>query len=269
MATDVPALRPLGVGEMLDRAIKIVLRHWKPLVVLVFAIVVPLQVVSSLFALSAEDADTRTVVAAGVVAIAAALLATLLAEGACFKAIIDGYLGHGTSARESAGFVARRVHALLWLSLVSFVGVILGFIACILPGIWLFVAWSVAIPAMLAEDVRGRAALGRSFRLVRGRWWSALAVIVLATLLTSVVGAAVGFVLGFLTVFAESEAAEFVANAVASILSNVITTPFMAAVITVLYVDLRVRKEGFDLALLAERIGRGATAPPEPPYTAA
>ena len=32
----------------------------------------------------------------------------------------------------------------------------------------------------------------------------------------------------------------------------------MAAVITVLYVDLRVRKEGFDLQLLAERVGLAA-----------
>ena len=37
--------------------------------------------------------------------------------------------------------------------------------------------------------------------------------------------------------------------------SSMITTPFLAAVIVVLYFDLRVRKEGFDLFLLAQRMG--------------
>ena len=43
------------------------------------------------------------------------------------------------------------------------------------------------------------------------------------------------------------------------------TTPFIAAVTIVLYVDLRVRKEGFDLALLAARFGvrrRRSAGPP-------
>ena len=48
-------------------------------------------------------------------------------------------------------------------------------------------------------------------------------------------------------------------EAVANLVSSLLTTPFIAAVVTLTYFDLRVRKEGFDLAVLAERMG-GAPA---------
>jgi hypothetical protein len=44
---------------------------------------------------------------------------------------------------------------------------------------------------------------------------------------------------------------------IAGIVGAAVTTPFQAALLTVLYFDLRVRKEGFDLELLAEGIGGG------------
>ena len=49
--------------------------------------------------------------------------------------------------------------------------------------------------------------------------------------------------------------AGIVLNVIAGTLSKVLTTPFTAAFVTVLYFDLRVRKEAFDLQLLAQRIG--------------
>ncbi len=48
---------------------------------------------------------------------------------------------------------------------------------------------------------------------------------------------------------------EAIGQAVATTAASVLTTPFTAAVIAVLYFDLRVRKEGFDLELLARRVG--------------
>jgi hypothetical protein len=50
------------------------------------------------------------------------------------------------------------------------------------------------------------------------------------------------------------------ANAVAEIL----TRPFYAAVTTVVYYDLRVRHEGFDVVLLAEQLGIRAPEFPAP-----
>jgi hypothetical protein len=117
--------------------------------------------------------------------------------------------------------------------------------------------------------VKGRKALGRSFRLVRNYWWRTFALVLLGTLLASIVAAALVGALTAVTFTAENDVAVTVANVLATIVAGLVTTPFIAAVTIVLYIDLRVRKEGFDLALLAERFGEpGASwsvpAPPVP-----
>ena len=47
----------------------------------------------------------------------------------------------------------------------------------------------------------------------------------------------------------------FTVATLAAIIAKSITTPFSAAYVTVLYFDLRVRREAFDLQLLAEHVG--------------
>ena len=270
----VPVLRPLGIGEILDVAIKITTRHWWTLVRIVLIVVVPLELASAAIDLSAAggvvttggetgfdetgefDPDAVwTFVAAVVVAFTLSLLAQTLATGACFKAVADAYLGREPSWKRSLAETLKRLHSIIWISVLTYVLGGLGLVACIIPGIWLFIAWTVAVPAHLTEGVKGRKALGRSFALVRNYWWRTFALVVLGSLLAGIVTVALAGALGALTFSAESEVAVVVASVVASIVAGVITTPFVAAMTIVLYIDLRVRKEGFDLALLAERFG--------------
>jgi len=285
---DVPVLRPLGVGEVLDVGIKLTVRHWWTLVRAVLVVVVPLQFVAALALLSApsesdlstfgengtlSEHDVWTFGAAVFVGFVLSLLGQMIATGACFKAVADGYLGRQPSWRDSLVTVLRRLHSILWISALVGILAFLALIACIVPGVWLYVAWVVAVPAFLTEGVRGRAALGRSFRLVRGFWWRTFAIVVLGLLLAGVLRAAIGGVLEVVTLSSDNELVNAIAGFVSSVLSGAITTPFVAAVTIVLYIDLRVRKEGFDLALLAARFGGGepgaeAVPIPAPPPAA-
>src|SRR3712207_4950791 len=78
-------------------------------------------------------------------------LGTTLATAACFQAVVDAYLRERPSARRSLSFAARQFHWVLVITLLTtFVPGILLF-ACIAPGVWLWVAWGVAIPALLTE----------------------------------------------------------------------------------------------------------------------
>src|SRR5205807_5938828 len=132
------------------------------------------------------------------------------------------------------------------------------------PFIWLGVSWSLAFPVLVAEGARGTDALRRSFRLVRGRWWPTFGALALAFLFQLFLGLIVGIPLGLLTANWDSgSAAAIVLTAVVSVLSSVITTPFMAAVLVLIYFDLRVRKEGFDLELLSQGVGIPGAALPD------
>ena len=286
-------LRPLSIGEVLDVGIKIVWRHAWTLVRIVVFVVAPVQVLAALLQASAmpdgfievaygtgspsdldalEGDDVRAAVGAFALALLLAFVASTVAIGACFKAIADAYLGERPSWRTSVGYALRRVHSLLWLVLLYYVLVLVGLFLCLVPGIFLGVAWVVAIPALLTEGIRGRRALGRSYRLIKGRWWPTFGLALLALVFASFVSYAVQllFFAPVLTDAAEGAPVVLAANTLGSIFSSAISTPLIAAFTTVLYFDLRVRKEGFDLALLAERIGvapdpdRAALRPPAP-----
>ena len=280
----VPQLRPLGIGEILDVGVKITTRHFWTLARAVLVVVVPVQLVASVIDLSLADGalsgaetdqfggttefgttdefDARefwTAIAAVVVAAVLGLLAQTVATGACFKAVADAYLGREPSWRGSISHVLRRLHSIIWISVLTYLLGGLALLACILPGIWLFIAWTVAVPAFLTEEVKGRRALGRSFRLVKGFWWRTFAIIVIGTILAGIVSGVLTGVLAGLAFTSDSDAALVVANFFAAVIAGAITTPFIAAVTIVLYFDLRVRKEGFDLALLAARLGEGGS----------
>jgi hypothetical protein len=131
----------------------------------------------------------------------------------------------------------------------------------IAPGIWLYVAWAFALPVLLVEGLRGRQALGRSFELVRGRWWKTFGTLIVGFILAAIISSLMQaiFVVG-MVVGDDNDTVVLVLSAIAGIVGLAISTPFQAALLTVLYFDLRVRKEGFDLELLAQEIGAGAPA---------
>src|SRR5213075_473162 len=103
--------------------------------------------------------------------------------------------------------------------------------------------------------------------LVRGRWWATSATLLVGYLLVAVIGGIVEAAVVLLpSALTDSSLALAVGNVVGSTLGSLITTPYTAAVVTLLYFDRRVRKEGFDLQLLAE--GLGAERDPDAPLPA-
>jgi glycerophosphoryl diester phosphodiesterase family protein len=288
-----PRLRPLSLGEILDVAVKICLSHWRTLLKAVLVVVVPVQIVGTLinadytvdqFDFGSDSAQTPAETIdelnqyLGGLAVSGVLqiLAVLLATAACFRAIAQAYLGEQTDWRSSLNYALRLAPALLLITLLNALGVLLGLLLFVLPGIWLYVAWAFATPVLLVEGLRGTVALKRSFRLVQGRWWRTFGVLLVGFILAAIISAVVEavFLIG-IVVGEDNDALVLVLSTIAGIIGLAVTTPFQAALLAVLYFDLRVRKEGFDLELLAREIGGtvqpGAaapavvTSPPVPP----
>lgn len=269
----VTQLRPLGVGEILDIAITIYRRNFRALLTLVFVVVAPFEILSALIQASALPDNTFLTettpgavqidkefwvgIAAFGVAALLSFVAGIVATGACFKAIADGYLGEQAEWRPALGYAARRLHSILWVTLLGTILSIVGFFFLIVPGIYLYVSFAVAVPVLLTEGLKGREALGRSRRLVKGRWWGTFGVVVLGAILVGIVeGALIGLTAIVTTLdTADPTLQSFLFGTTATVLASLIATPLSAAFVTVLYFDLRVRKEAFDLQLLAEQIG--------------
>jgi hypothetical protein len=276
-------LRPLGVGEILDNAIQVYRRNFVAFLTMTAFVVVPIQIVSVLINLSSRpsahgtattvggftftntstdshDAAVRS--AATLVIFALSLIGGRLAVGACTRGVADVYLGGvRADARSSLGLALRSFHSLLWLELLAVPAIMIGFVLCVAPGVWLWVSWLVATPVLLVEGTRGTHALRRSFALVRPRWWPTFGLGIVAVLLTFAL--AFSFRLVLVAVLfgsrSTSSTAYIVTSGAVTVITNLFTTPLAAAAYVILYFDLRVRNEGLDLQLAFADLDRPAT----------
>lgn len=134
---------------------------------------------------------------------------------------------------------------------------IAGFVAMV----WFLVASRLAVPVLMLEDIRGIKAIRRALTLCRGYWWSVFGTQFLAGLLVSIVSAVVAVVLdAIFSAFHGGTTMSVVSGFFVQTIDYVVFAPFSAAILVVLTIDLRVRKEGFDIQLLSAQMG----VPPTP-----
>jgi hypothetical protein len=270
-----PDLRPRGVGEVLDVAVAVFRARARPMLALTAAVVVPVQAFGLMVTLSTSPDDVdRTItgaqapsygtdalwlgLAGALVVTLAGFLSTSFATAAVTRVVADAYLGGAddTPTSSYARATGRRLLPVLGLGLLTGLLTTIGTLMCVIPGLWLQVSWCVAMPVLLLEGTTIRAAMARSMELTRPRWWGSAGVFYVGAALTGVVTVALSVPFGAaFGSFGDGVAATLVAEAAANTISSILTTPFVAAALVVLYVDLRVRGEGFDVQLLVHRLG--------------
>jgi hypothetical protein len=150
-----------------------------------------------------------------------------------------------------------RIWALFGLSLTITLLEALGLIPCLVIGVWLWGIWAVAVPAMMVEGTSVGGSLSRSRQLVQGTFWRVWGIRALGTLLVTIVAdlisapfTVVGLLVGgFHLGQTHLSGTLILFTAIGSMIAGTITAPVRAAIDALLYVDLRMRKEGLDLVL--------------------
>ena len=130
---------------------------------------------------------------------------------------------------------------------------VLGGLGVVVWVIWVAVRTLLATPALMLEHHKVIAGLRRGWRLSRGSFWRLFGITLLANLVVSVVTQIIsvpaGLVVGALQLDPFSSPAALVITALSAVLASVLTVPFSAAVTALLYVDVRMRREGLDVEL--------------------
>lgn len=272
-------LRPRTVGEILDLAFKLYTSHIRKLLIIAAVVFIPIGIIQ-LFITSGSTLDPMdlldpeamttgdfpagfTAFLGGTLVLSLiSLIGTLFVQGASIKLFAGAFQGIEQTWQESVRFGIDKSLLILGTAILGALGAGIGLIFCIVPGVWLWTSWYVAIPALLVEGTRPVAALRRSFQLVKQRFWPVLGTGFLAWLISQVVVQLIGFIVGLVAVVpAAMDAAEtgvidgnvFGVSVLASSVASIITVPFLAAVAVALYFDLRVRFEGFDLEMLSRQ----------------
>jgi hypothetical protein len=210
------------------------------------------------------------------------LLAAAVSTAVIYRVVGSAYLGNPSSWKEAVSIGLRKAHSVLWVTFLSIVGylvviviptaiiiavaahsagfaVLAGFvlgIPALCALVWFWVVSELAIPSLMLEGFKGTKALLRASRLVRHLWWRSFGCMLLVSLIVGVLtGVVAGVIVGILIAFSSSDLATIVVLFVSGVLTTVLFTPITASAYLVLSIDLRVRKEGYDIQLLASQLG--------------
>jgi hypothetical protein len=165
-------------------------------------------------------------------ALAATVIAAVGYQGLVVQAVRD--IQDGKRDLTVAGLyrsVVKVLAPLLWTAIIVGVGVFLGFLAFIIPGVILLTQWAVAAPVVVCEVRSAPQALGRSRELVRGHGWQVFGVLIVTFLLVIVASTA-------LQGLASGVSNSRVAYAIANLIAGTLTAPVFALASAVLYLEL-------------------------------
>jgi hypothetical protein len=250
-------LRPLTVGEILDTSFSLYRRHFSALAT-VALVCTGVPLVLRLF-LEASGGFFLNVTL-GLLYVLTMVVLNLVATAATVFIVSESYLGRPLSARDALGRSTPYMVRILICSLLMALVIGLGFMLLIIPGIILGVGLALAIPTVVLEpQTSASGALSRSWELTRGARWRIFGLGITLLVLLYVPVVALGGL--FALVLPQSVGrlgggASFgtmTALAVGGIV-QIFIYPLFYCVLTVTYYDLRVRKEGFDLELLASTL---------------
>jgi Membrane domain of glycerophosphoryl diester phosphodiesterase len=284
-------LRPLGVGDILNGAVTALRRNpgaTVGLAAIVFAIAGVISTTATLI-VTRHGPGTQGSMLGWSVGISAlpSLIAQVILTGILTAVIGRGMLGERAGIGQAWQLVKGRLPAVLgvtlltglilvamWIpwavilaaliaahlpALAAIFG-ILGFLATAVLAIAAWIRLSLAAPVVVLERRQPRAALRRSWQLVRRSTWRLLGIYLLTVLVVIVaqVILEVPFEIARFLVSGgftgSGPAAGVIIGAVGGIVVGAITRPLLAGVTVLIYVDLRMRREGLDL------IVRGAPA---------
>jgi hypothetical protein len=186
-------------------------------------------------------------------ALAAFLVGAVVYEGLVVQAVRD--IQDGVRDLSFLGLfrsISTVLAPLMWTAIIVGVGVFLGFLAFIIPGLVLLTQWAVAAPVVVCEVRSAPEAIGRSRTLVHGHGWRVFGVLVATLLLVFVASS---------TVIALGSSGGQAVIALASLIARTLTAPVFGLASAVLYLELlQLKGEQLPPADMASFSGRGPRA---------
>lgn len=159
-------------------------------------------------------------------------------------------LGIGSALQASL----TRLPAMVVMLLLFILAIMIGSILLIIPGIILMVSLALCFNTGLFENKGPVAALSESHRLVWGNWWRTLVILTVGVIVILVIYLIAGLIIGIVAPLLVVGGAEdvllftMVSSILVGLLMGLLVTPFYISLAISIYWDLKLRKDGGDLA---------------------
>ncbi|MDJ0938713.1 MAG: hypothetical protein QNJ00_02985 [Woeseiaceae bacterium] len=258
------ANEPQSIGGVLDTGFKIFGAGFMAIVPITFlgtliSAIAGYALTMSMFDAAEAGDPMAGLGAAGVISFIVVLIISLVFFGAALirtRHIARNEQGSFGSAL-AGGF--KRFPSVLVASIAYGIAIMIGFIALVIPGIFLSVALAFCLYAAAADNKGPFEALSYSYDIVRGNWWRSAAVLTVILIILIVFQLTIVFAAGLFAVAGDPTMGP-------NLILDVVITPIIGSIISTLsyclafavYDDLKLRKEGSDLADRIEGLGEEA-----------
>lgn len=257
MSTTVRELKPLGYGGILDQAFELYRQNFVLFAGIAGVVFVPLALAQALFfsqiAPSPLGEPSPEAVISSLIPVLALAFFSMFTTGAMTKAVSERYLGRPASIGESYGYVLRRGFAFVGTLLLGGLLVCAGALLCGVGAI-IFSFWVAFLSQVFViEGLGGTAAIQRSRQIAGGHWGRIFVLQLLVNLLVQLVAAIPAGFIG--VVLRHNPLMVQVVSALWQGVTNTFLIPIPITAMILLYYDIRIRKEAFDLQVLAQSLG--------------
>lgn len=261
-------LRELSFGETIGKAFNLYVDNFLPIFAMSLISIAP----SFVFGIMEEKVMTDGVMMEnllsmdqGIISSIITFVTTAIMQGVMIDFISRRYLGHDTYLSDTFKDAPNYIGRLIGLSIVSTIIVVLPALIAIIP----FLGWIVALIAILVlsislsfaphvmviEKTGIIEALDRSWYLAGKNRLKIAGILLVTGIITSVLSAVVMAVMNInfydiTTLLAQMNSEEFI---IASSIIRALSAPFTSCALILMYFNLRIQKDGFDIEHLARR----------------
>ena len=270
-------LHPMMFSDLLDGSFRLLKANLGTIVLVAAVFLIPVNLVAaflqrdllgghgllelmqdpSLLDQAAGPGASNGPLAGSLLALLATALVTPFIGGATSMVVAASYLGGELKAGPAMRATGRRFLVLLAVFFLTLLLKLAGLVLCLVGALVPMALFLVTTPTVMVEETGPIQAMARSVTLVRPRFWPVMAIGIGSGVLAwflgnilagpfSIAALAIGYRWGWILA------------AIGAILPALITTPFVSILATLVYFDLRIRNEGFDLQMIAAELDRGA-----------
>jgi len=278
-------LRAMGVGDLLDSTISLYRNNFSLFIGIAAVLHVPFTILTMCLRMGVvREVVFSPIMNQYLLIIIQYGIVNPLVTGALIFAIAEEYLGRKATIGDSFGHV--RYWSIIGGSLLM--GIVIGGIILLSGGIvaltsvlgagtigillalpvigliaFFAVRWSFFCQAIMVEKYTAYRSLARSWRLVAGTWWRVAGILLLLLLLQFIlIYIPPGLVGISLKNVSWSVETKIIILTLVTLIFTVIAIPLYIIGQTLLYFDLRIRKEAFDIEVMAQNLGRESAEEP-------
>lgn len=246
------ASEPQSIGRVLDSGFKLFVKSFAGVFPLSLAAAAVLAIpnIANILTSSAEQGASAMPAATVVVTFVVALPIYMILIAAVVYRLGAAAELYDAGTGQALARGARCLLSLIGAAILYLLAVAGGLILLVIPGIILMLSLSFGFFAVVLDDDSALAGLKHSHRLVWGNWWRTLTVVSVPVVIVMILYIGLVTVFGISVVMSDGAASSDALITISLIEAAIggVTAPLMYSIMIAQYHDLKLRKEGHDLA---------------------